>query len=36
METVLWGINLVLLAALCLWAGRQDQNESGKDGRKGK
>lgn len=36
METLLWAVDLALVAALCLWAGRQDQGESGKDKRKEK
>lgn len=36
METLLWAVNLVLVAALCLWAGRQDQSGSANDERKGK
>ena len=36
METIMWALDLVLVAALCFWAGHRDQSESGKDKRKGK
>jgi len=36
METLMWAVDLVLVAALCLWAGRQDRGDSGNDKRKEK
>lgn len=36
MESLMWAVDLVLVAALCLWAGRRDQAESGTKKRKGK
>lgn len=29
METLLWAIDLILVAGLCLWAVREDQADAG-------